>query len=336
MALSVAFYGAGRRALPYLDALARQPGARVTAVCDLDRRAAEQVAAGWGARVFLSPDAMLQEARPDALWVCVGPHLQGDILLRAAEAGVPFVVEPPGATDFDRACACARVVREKRLVTAVGFTARYTDVVREARGYLGANPVPLALGWWLRPPGDDSAPDAAGLLWADGCRLLDALRFFGGEVTRVRALAAHAGTADGALVLQLEFAAGTVGLLTCATYSRPEPRVELELMGEGWTLGFGEAFASLRLAERDKVMILRRLNDPADDLTAAFLEAVAAGDPARVETGYAEALATLTVCRAAVVSAREGRAVEVAECSAAAGPPPSEVTSRPPSLPETG
>src|SRR5262245_51654856 len=78
MSFYLAFYGAGDAARPYLDALARRPDVQVTAVCDLDRRTAEQVAAGWNAQVFLSYDAMLSEVRPDALWVCVAPHLQGD------------------------------------------------------------------------------------------------------------------------------------------------------------------------------------------------------------------------------------------------------------------
>ena len=42
-----------------------------------------------------------------------------------------------------------------------------------------------------------------------------------------------------------------------------------------------------------------------------FLEAVAAGDPAKVPTGYADALTTLRVCHAAAVSAREGRPVDL-------------------------
>src|SRR4051812_39587564 len=100
MTLSAAFYGTGERAQPYLRALARRADVRVTAVCDPDRRAAEAVAAGWGAGVFASGEAMLREARPDVLWACAPPHRLGDVLLRAVEQGVPFFVEPPGAPDY--------------------------------------------------------------------------------------------------------------------------------------------------------------------------------------------------------------------------------------------
>jgi predicted dehydrogenase len=316
MALRLAFYGAGPLAQPYLDALARRADVQVTAVCDLDRRAAEQTAAGWGAQVFLSYEAMLEEAAPEALWVCVPPHLQGDVLLRAAERRIPFFVLPPGADSFERARTYGRAVEEARLVTAVGYPGRYADVAREAREYLGANPIPLALGWWLAPAADEGAT-AAALLWADACRLVDVLCFFCGDVARVRALTAGTGDAPGGLLVQLELASGTVGMLTCATFARPEPRIELELLGEGWSLRLGKDLATLRLDERDKTTILRCLNDPAADQAAAFLEAVGAGDRAAVGPSYAEALRIMTVCEAAAMSAREGRPVAVDELAGA-------------------
>ncbi len=311
MPWNLAFYGAGDRARPYLDALARRADVNVAAVCDLDRRAAEQSAAGWGARVFLSYEAMLQEVRPDALWVCVAPHLQGDVVLRAAERGIPFFIEPPGALDYERARLYGRRVAEAGLVTAVGFATRFTDVVQEAKQYLGANPLPLALGWWLRPSGDDTVTTAAGLLWNDACRLVDLLRHFCGEVRRVRAL--QPGDAPGGTIVQLEFAGGSAGVLTCALFARPEPRVEVELLGEGWFMGFGDGLTALRLVERDRTTILRCQNDPAGDHAAAFLDAVAAGKPDGLATGYGDALRTLAVCQAAAVSAREGRAVSLEE-----------------------
>jgi myo-inositol 2-dehydrogenase / D-chiro-inositol 1-dehydrogenase len=304
-------YGAGDRARPYLEALARRADVRVAAVCDLDRRAAEQSAAGWEARVFLSYEAMLQEVHPDALWVCVAPALQGDVLLRAAEQGIPFFVEPPGAVDYARARLYGRRAAEAGLVTAVGFPTRYADVAEEARQYLGTRPVPLLLGWWLRPGAEDAATTAAGLLWDEACRVVDAMRFFGGEVTRVQALGA--GSAQGGLVVQMEFASGSAGVLTCAAFPRPEPRVELELLGEGWTLQFTDALSTLRVSEPDKTTTLRCLNNPAADQASAFLTAVAAGNPAAVVGTYAEALRTLAVCQAAVLSSGEGRSVAVAE-----------------------
>src|SRR5437763_2651509 len=167
MGFRIAFHGAGEQARPYLDVLARRSDVQLAGVCDPDRRAAEQIAAGWSARVFLNVESLLQESCPDALWVCLPPADQGDVLLRAAERRIPFFVIPPGAASHERAVQLARLVKEARLVTAVGFPTACTDVAREAREYVGNNVVPLALGWWLRPAREEAA--AGGLLWNEAC-----------------------------------------------------------------------------------------------------------------------------------------------------------------------
>ncbi len=335
MAFNVAFYGAGPRAQPYLEALARRADVTLSGICDADRRAAEQTAAGWGAKVFLSYEPMLQEARPDALWVCVEPSLQGDVILKATELHIPFFVEPPGAVDYERARDYARRVSAANLVTAVGFTARYTDVVQEAREYLGANPIPLALAWWLCPSENGTQATAEQALWIDACRLVDALRLFCGEVRGVQAFATPAEATAGGMVVHLEFASGTVGILTCATFARPEPRMELELMGEAWSLAFGTDLATLRLAERDKTTILRSLNVPAAAHAAAFLSAVAAKDSTAVAGTYADALHTLAVCHAAAISARERKPVSLTDLEKPASAPPSALISASRPVPST-
>jgi predicted dehydrogenase len=312
MTVNIAFFGTGELARPYLDALARRPDVQLAGVCDPERRSAEQVAAGWGARLFPSPANLLETACPDALFVCVGPQQMGDVLLQAAEKRVPFFVVPPGATDAESAARVAAAVRDTRLVTTVGFSTQHADVAREAREFLGANSAPLALGWWLRPASEPGRSTAIDLLWNEAAGTVDALRYFCGEVVRVQAFGSEGQPADkaGALVLHLAFARGTTGVLTLATFARPEPRVEFELLGEGWALHFDEGLRSLRVSEHDKTTILRRLNDPAADHAAAFLEAVATGEPTAVAPSYDDALATLAVCRAAALSAAEGRPVE--------------------------
>lgn len=326
--MNVAFFGAGPRAQPYLQALARRPDVALTGVCDPDRRAAELTAAGWGAKVYLSYETLLQEGRPDALWICVAPALQGDVIGRATELHIPFFIEPPGAGAYEHARTAARRIGKSRLVTAVGFTSRYADVVHEAREYLGANPVPLALGWWLDCAHDEPR-SAAQLLWMEACRLVDTLRSFCGEVNRVRALAANGGSADeGGMVVQLEFVGGGVGVLTCATFARPEPRVELELMGDGWSLRFGDGFSTLQVAERDKTTILRCLNNPAAEHATAFLAAVESGNPDAVAADYGDAVRTLAGCHAAALSVREARPVSLAEVETAESSSPASSPSR--------
>ena len=75
----------------------------------------------------------------------------------------------------------------------------------------------------------------------------------------------------------------------------------------------GDEFSTLRLEEPDRTSILRRMNDPAAEATAAFLQAVEERNPAGIEPGFGDAFRTLAVCRAAAISAQEGRIVELDE-----------------------
>lgn len=313
MTMKLAFAGVGETARPYLDALARRSDVAIVAVSDPDRRAAEQIAAGWNARVVSPQETLLDEA-PDALFVCLPPRLQGELILNASERAIPMLIEPPGTVNFALARQCCAQIVQKQVVTAVGFAGRYSDVVAEAREYLGANAIPLALGWWLAPSRAESAfTTAADLLWFDACRLVDGMRYFCGNVTRVRALAAGAGAAAGGLVVQLEFDSGTIGMLTCASFARPAPRIELEMLGEGWSLQLGKDLTQLQLDEHDKSTILRCLNQPKADLAAAFLQAVQTQTPAAVSPSCADALQSLAACEAARISIAEGRPVALTE-----------------------
>jgi hypothetical protein len=78
-------------------------------------------------------------------------------------------------------------------------------------------------------------------------------------------------------------------------------------------LAFKENLTALHVSERDKTTILRCMNDSAPEHAQAFLAAVTASDAEALPTGYALSLPTLTVCHAAALSAREGRAVRVEE-----------------------
>jgi predicted dehydrogenase len=308
MPISLAFYGAGELAQPYLRALAARSDVRVLAVCDPDPRAAEEAAAGWGARVLPHYTPLLQEDTPDALFVCVPPRLLGDVLEQAATLSLPFFVEAPGAADWDGARRLAHTLTMAPMVTAVGYHARYTDLVQEGKGYLAGSAVALAHGTHLADP-REPGQTAADVFWNEGCRLLDALRFLAGPVARVAAVQTPAGV----FTASLETTGGTAAVVAVAACASAEPRAVLDLFGAGWHMRYERNLSALRLDERDKTTILRQVNVAPAAQAAAFLDAVRAGDPTLVTPSYPEAAQTLAVCQAALRAAQESRWVEVAE-----------------------
>jgi predicted dehydrogenase len=279
-------------------------------VWDPDVRVAEEVAAGWSARVGRDAAALLDD-QPEAVWVCTEPAHQGDVVLQCAQRRIPFFALPPGCADFERARATARLLQTQSLVTAVGFPARHTDIVREAREFLGETPVPLLSASWLRTAEEGMPRESLRTIWTEACVLVDALRLFAGDVARVWAVSV--GEAHSGVQVQMQFEGGAAATFTCATFARPEPKCQLELVAAGSALALSDEFGSLRLEEADRTSILRRMNNPASEMTTAFLRAVEERDPAVVQPDFADAFRTLAVCRAAAIAAEEQRIVALSE-----------------------
>lgn len=107
--------GAGAVGRLHAAALEVTPGARLQAVCDLDRARAEAVAGRSDVRVSTDHRELLDQGDLDAVVVNTPHARHRDIVVDAAAAGVHVLVEKPMATtlpDCDAmidACASARV-----------------------------------------------------------------------------------------------------------------------------------------------------------------------------------------------------------------------------------
>jgi predicted dehydrogenase len=311
--MNLACYGAGQGAEAYLGALARRPDVSLAAVADNDQRAAERLAAAWGAPTFSEMETLLEEVRPDALLICVEPSLQDRAVTLAVANRLPFLVEPPGSIDYHAALRLRREIETAGLVNAVGFWPRFADVVQEAMAYVGAHPVPLTLGWWLTGQNTDAAITANEILVTKACVMLDAMCRFCGSVTQVRALTPGVGDRRNGIICELAFESGTTGILTCACFSRPMPRQDLELMGADWHLTFRRGFSRLEVVEQNKTILLCCQNNPFESLLTDFLASAASGQATGSGADYGDAVRILAIGHAVRESAQTGQSVNLAD-----------------------
>ena len=69
---------------------------------------ATAVISTWGGRPFDDIERMLDEARPDAVFVCQPPYLAAEACIEVVERGLPLFTEKPLAavrSDVERASA---------------------------------------------------------------------------------------------------------------------------------------------------------------------------------------------------------------------------------------
>ena len=158
-------------------------------------RAREKAAQVGGAPVFDTYCQMLDEAKPDVLYICVPPDQHGTIEFEAIKRKIHFLFEKPMALSMELATKIRDAVAKAGIITAVGFQDRYLDVIEKPREYLKGRQVGLVDGAWLGGiPGVYWWPTYAtsgGQIVEQNIHLFDMLRYLFGEPERVYCAAAR-------------------------------------------------------------------------------------------------------------------------------------------------
>src|SRR4051794_13426183 len=92
-----ALVGCGKVGQIHAQALGSLAESHFVAACDADPERAGATASRYGGAAFTEVEAMLREARPQAVCVCTPHPLHVGPVVRAAEAGAHVLVEKPMA-----------------------------------------------------------------------------------------------------------------------------------------------------------------------------------------------------------------------------------------------
>jgi myo-inositol 2-dehydrogenase / D-chiro-inositol 1-dehydrogenase len=319
MTVRVAFIGAGWIAGIHLEALGRLGRTELVGVVSGTPERADRLAAQWGGDAYPDPDRMLDDARPDAVYICVPPHRAVEMAARLVERGIPFLAEKPlAATDPDGPVRVAAAVERTGLVAAVGYHLRGLDVLPDVRRRFAARPPRMVVARWL-----DSTPapawwglvdEGGGQVVEQATHLYDLSRHLLGEAQVMGAVSTHDPAASpptvdvvDATAALLRFDGGAIGSFA-NTRRLASAAVELEFVSDdllttlrkekdggpgAWTMTFDDG---------GTVEDVPAARDPYEVQAEAFLDAVAAGDPSRVLSSYGDALRTDRLTRAVVAA----------------------------------
>jgi myo-inositol 2-dehydrogenase/D-chiro-inositol 1-dehydrogenase len=302
----------------HLRALANLGRTQLVGVVSRTVARAAQVTATWGGDAFDDLERMLDEARPEAVFVCLPPHRTADSCIAVIERGIPLFVEKPLAAaraDVERVAAA---LEGRGLVTAVGYQWRAIDLLPEVRRRLVDRPARLVLGRWTgETPGPDwwrHADQSGGQVVEQATHLFDLTRLLFGEGEVVGAASARHDRpeypgfdVDAVSAAVVRFESGAIGSFT-STSIMPAGLVELELIsddlrqvlrleateaGQSWTL---------EVADRTGQAVEHSGRDAYEIEDEAFLDAIESGDASRVFSTYEDAMRTDALCRAVVAA----------------------------------
>lgn len=229
--LKIAVVGAGGWGAQHARIVSRRRDTQLVGIVgrDPDRTAAR--AAAFDTTPFTDLDAMLDEARPDLVTVCLPNEAHFEPTLHLLQRGVPLLVEKPLVFDLDEADALLAEADSRGLFFAINLNHRYAEPVIRAKAAIDAGDLgDIVFATW-RFGGEPNFGDSphANLIETQ-VHGLDMLEQLCGPITSVASQMTDM-TRPGTyttLAVALQFASGAVGSLVGSydsSYAYPDAHV---------------------------------------------------------------------------------------------------------------
>lgn len=305
--------------LPGLAPLVEAGEVVLQAFCDVSEEHARKQAEAFKARaVYTDHRAMLEKEALDGVYVCIPPTLHTDEVLAAAENGVAVLVEKPQTLEVAQAVRFDAAIQKAGIVSQVGFMSRYYPSAERVRDLLSRRTPRHAqaqlfysgkpIRYWT------SRYELCGGSFVENTiHTVDLLRYFMGNITHVSAFYVDRKPGEGPEPMNLphvynvnyRFASGatanctTSRVLTNVSVSRREVVIVSDDSLVEWSAQKVTENGETRYEAAERV-------NPFALQARAFVEAVRAGDPARMRSSYADGMNSLTAVLGANASAERG------------------------------
>jgi predicted dehydrogenase len=316
--LRVVMIGAGWIVPFHLAALDRLGRTTIVGVASARRERAAAVAEPFGAAAGIDPIGMVDDLRPDAVWLCVPPFRAVSIGEALVDRGVPFLTEKPlAATDAEGPARLAAAIERRGLVVAVGYHLRGVAGLGDVRDRIAGSAPLLVAGRWLdETPGPAwwrRVDQGGGQVIEQATHLYDLGRHLVGEpevaaarsIRREPAVPRGADVADGTTAI-LHYANGAIGSFINSRRARRR-LISLEIVTDAAHVSIDKASDApgdwrVSMADGKGTRTLPGGRDPYEVQAEAFLDAVEVRDPERTRCTYADALRTDRLTRAVVAA----------------------------------
>jgi myo-inositol 2-dehydrogenase / D-chiro-inositol 1-dehydrogenase len=320
--LRIGLIGAGWIMPMHLAAFDRLGRTRIAGVASARLEKAQAIAGLRQATAYDDIERMLDEQRPDAVYIAVPPSVAVAACEAVVARGIPFLVEKPlAATDADGPPRVAEAAAARRLVAAVGYHLRALEQLPEVRDQLARDPAILvtahwqdgtpAPAWWLREA------VGGGQVVEQATHLYDLARLLVGEAEVVGATSTRSDPVvpDGADVADataaiVRFESGAVGTFA-NTRRQATHTVQISFTSDGPRITIRRTTPlpgdwEVTFEDGQSIRTLPPGRDPYERQAEAFLDAVEAGDPGAVLSSYGDAVRTDRLTRAVVAATGRG------------------------------
>jgi myo-inositol 2-dehydrogenase/D-chiro-inositol 1-dehydrogenase len=255
--LRVGLIGAGRIGRVHAESIAhRLADATVTAVTDVSRSAAEQVAARFGiGRVCASSVELLESPDIDAVLICSSTDTHAQLIAAAAEAGKHIFCEKPIAPELAEIDAALAAVERSGVKLQVGFNRRFDSSFARVRqaivaGEIGTPSLLHIISRDPAPPPIEYIRVSGGIFRDMTIHDFDMARFLVGDevesiyvegAVHVDPAIGEAGDLDTALIV-LRFRNGVIGTIDNSRRAVYGYDQRVEVFGSGGSISTGNCY----------------------------------------------------------------------------------------------
>lgn len=327
--VKIAFIGCGGIAGWHLSHLLLQDDVEYVGFCDIIPERAENFVkrTGGTAKAYTDYKVMLDEIKPDAVYVCVPPHVHGEIEFTLIDKNIPFLVEKPMALDIGLAEKISKAIDEKGLITAVGFQDRYLGIIEKVKEYIKNKKIGLVTGawvggipgvWWWR-----KMETSGGQIVEQNIHLFDMARYLFGEPVSIYASAGKgivdpeaAGVpgydVDDYSSAVITFESGVIVTLFTGCYIVEGGGMQcgLNIYCPDATIEYGLR-SYVKIHDKNGDQLYKNEGDHGIIEDRTFLDAIKTGDPSAIRSPYRDALKSLRLVLAANESIATGKRVEL-------------------------
>lgn len=261
----------------------------------------------------------------DALVIAIEPTAHIGVEEGAIEKGFHFIIEKPMTLDLEQADKLNAMIKEKGIITSVGFQDRYLDLMEIVKEELPKHKAGgLVYGAWVGGiPGVwwwQKKSTCGGQLVEQNIHLADGLRWLYGEPLSVYATSSKgmvkAGVdasaeydTDDHSTAVFRFENNVTATLVSGCYSKGiRPRCGLYITLDDMVLDY-RLRNNLIISTPEGVKDIPRGVDQTLILDKVFVEAVRTGDASKIRSDYDDALKSLKMCFAAEQSIATGQVV---------------------------
>lgn len=313
----IAIVGAGSLSGRQIYPRIARAGAKLVAVCDLEKEKAEERADQYGGKVYTDLDQMLATEELDGVIICVGPSFHPIGAAKVMQAGLPVYTEKPAAETIDDLKTLIKVQEETKQIYMCAFKKRYAECYRRAKEFIDSEAFGQASSMSIFRsfgPYLNNSPRRDFLL-DYGIHSIDLAVYLFGPAAKVYAMSPEPNT----YTINLEFKNGAVGSFCFCGHRRGLMEEDIQITGEDSWMTINDS-VSWKIYEHDKIVEFKQGNfsTAGGDGGAAtghqneincFIQAIQ-GNAEPVSTGH-DCLESMQLYDAIRTSVDEQRLVEI-------------------------